>query len=47
MGQNGHSKLYELVDLGVGLLIEKDNKKKFKKPDQISACYTTNLMVEK
>ena len=26
-GENGRSKLYELVDLGVGLLVEKKNKK--------------------
>ena len=46
MGQNGHSKLYELVDLGVGLLVETENKN-FKKTGQKSACHTTNFMVEK
>ena len=25
-GQNGRSNLYELVDVGVGLLVEKENK---------------------
>ena len=27
VSQNGHSNLYEIVDLGVGLLVEEENKK--------------------
>ena len=36
--QNGYRKLYEFVDLGVGLLVEKI--KNFKKTGQNSACYS-------
>ena len=46
MGQNGRSNLYELVDLGDGLLVEKENKK-FQIAGQKSACHSTNFMGEK
>ena len=46
VGQNGRSNLCELVDLGVGLLVEKENKK-FQIAGQKSACHSTNFMGEK
>ena len=46
VSQNGCSNFYELGDLGVGLLVEKQNKK-FQKTGQKSACYSTNFMGEK
>ena len=38
-GQNERSKLYELVDLGVGLLVEKENKKFQKNRSKISMLH--------
>ena len=39
VGQNGHSKHYELVDLGVGLLVETENKKFQKNRSKISMSH--------
>ena len=39
MGQNGHSNLYESVDLRVGLLVEKDNQKFQKTRSKISMLH--------
>ena len=39
MGQNGHSKFHELVNLGVGLLVDKENIKLQKTRSKINMLH--------